>query len=199
LYRCAARLQGELNIETYFVGGIFGIKHVRSKEKLTRVSSAWLGSPLNSLSGLATYPSEPDQVQSDLSPLYAQSAVTRMSPADQRAFQSGRKPLFGNIPPPLAGCGFSQLREQSSQPSQVLMVVVAIVLLIACSHVANLMLARAKAGQKEIAVRLGLAPGDSASSPSFCSKARSVVFGGVLGRLLAVWSGRLLVGMLPGG
>ncbi|MGH9759390.1 MAG: ABC transporter permease, partial [Blastocatellia bacterium] len=52
--------------------------------------------------------------------------------------------------------GFSFLRNSVQKPLGVLMVVVALVLLIACSNVASILLARAAARQKEIAIRLAV-------------------------------------------
>jgi len=96
--------------------------------------------------------------------------------------------------------GRSNLRRTYSKPLFALMGIVGLVLLIACSNLANLLIARASARQKEIAVRLALGAGRVRLVRQLLVESLVLAaIGGSLGVGLAVMIDRALIDFLPSG
>jgi predicted permease len=96
-----------------------------------------------------------------------------------------------------AATGTSELRRQYSRPLMTVLVIAAVVLLIACANIANLLLARASARAHEMSMRraLGATRWRLAQQRLLESLVLSLL-GAAAGVLFAIWGSRVLVNQL---
>jgi len=106
--------------------------------------------------------------------------------------------LKGRLEVEEAANGYSGMRRQIAQPLWILMGIVGLVLLIACTNVANLLIARSMGRRKEFAVRAALGASRwRLMRPLLVESTLLSCMGGAAGLVLAFGLNSLLISFLP--
>ena len=168
---------------------------VRGRHWLKSGNVSWL-----SLIGRLRPNVTPAQAESNLNVVFQQAVQGPYGAALSSDDRTAIRETHMKIQVVSGGSGVSDLRSDYRVPLLLLMGIVGLVLLIACVNVANLLLARASARSREVAIRLAIGANWLRLLRQLFTESILLAFlGGIAGSLLAVWGVRLLVTIFGSG